>query len=711
MKPTGGGGGEADVGTRLEEDLRLIFSAKHALDEAGYDLDTSTPLGAGGMGIVWPARRREDGQDVAVKIFREDEYDLFSTERRALDDLAGVDGVIRLLAGSPPGRSQSPGVRFLVLERGQGTLRDLLAGGPLRPEEAARIALGLARTLNRVHRSRIVHKDVKPSNVLRVGDEWKLIDFSASVNFRAVHAVPPDRMHPDQDVLRRADPGYGLDIRLLGLILYEMLVGSIPKRARRRPPAPSLFREGIPPALDVICLACLDPWRRYQYTKAADVADDLEEFLEDPDRQPRFAPREPKSVKVVRVFTSRKIRSICALFLLVALISWGFWKNNQARTQARAIQECRQAIDQAKAALERGKAPARILDSLFQGNAVELEPGIEIDRIRSQARGETERARSDLRSARAALRPSDRADPDVRRLEDEIRTLDEASLDLIRHYNLQDEDRVIIKELDRARLLRSPSLKAAADGPRFKFDATVDRYAGIFKSHLGVDPTSPDFKADELARKLRARPARRIFAVYLIDYMYCKGLALAETLERQGFLRFVGGFRRQNAAIQCLRVLAEEIDDQDEWTRGFHRLFVTPRNIGGQARALTTGASVDTAPLANLTILAEVLIENDPRTAVEMLERLRKRAPTDFWVNHLMAEALAALKDPREVRFRHLAWDPKQDVPAAEFLLGEALRRNGKPEEARQYLDDACGKDKSLNELRQDYKAPDTPTR
>jgi tetratricopeptide (TPR) repeat protein len=198
-------------------------------------------IGQGGMGVVYRARSA-DGREVAVKVLLQEDPDAaaaFERERRLLAGFTQAEGFVPILdAGSAEGRP------YLVMPFFPGgTLRARLATGALPREDAVSLVSKLATALGRAHERGIVHRDVKPENVLFTAKGEPLVaDLGLAKHFRrgvlgASGTVSlsvtgsiggtPGYMAPEliQDAKRATPPS---DVFALGVILHECLAGERP---------------------------------------------------------------------------------------------------------------------------------------------------------------------------------------------------------------------------------------------------------------------------------------------------------------------------------------------------------------------------------------------------------------------------------------------------------------------------------------------------
>ena len=192
-------------------------------------------VGSGGMSNVFRAHDRLLERTVALKILHEqytrdeDYVERFRREARAVAQLTHPNIVTVIDRGEQEGR------QFIVFEYIDGeNLKELSNRGPLEVREAIRLSLQVARALSFAHERGLVHRDVKPQNVLLNDDgQAKVTDFgiARSLDVQGVTQTgtvlgTSDYIAPEQARGQKVDPK--TDIYSLGVVLYELLTGAVP---------------------------------------------------------------------------------------------------------------------------------------------------------------------------------------------------------------------------------------------------------------------------------------------------------------------------------------------------------------------------------------------------------------------------------------------------------------------------------------------------
>jgi tetratricopeptide (TPR) repeat protein len=253
-------------------------------------------LGRGGMGIVFRAYDESLRRPVAIKVLRPELDEPRARERLLREARLAAqfrhDHVVTIHAVvSPPDRSP-----YLVMEYVPGpTLAALLeAEQRLEPRRAVELVVQVANGLAAAHAAGLVHRDVKPSNVLLdpATGRAKLTDFglarggapASGLTQEGVLAGTPAYMSPEQ-AKGQADLDGRTDVYSLGVTLYEALTGAVPFRGttamvlqqivQEEPRPPRQLNDAVPRDLETVCLKAMakEPSRRY--ATAAELADDL----------------------------------------------------------------------------------------------------------------------------------------------------------------------------------------------------------------------------------------------------------------------------------------------------------------------------------------------------------------------------------------------------------------------------------------------------
>jgi eukaryotic-like serine/threonine-protein kinase len=259
-------------------------------------------IGAGAMGEVYLAHDEKLSRRVAVKLIAErfagdaDRLQRFRQEAHAASSLNHPNIVVVHDFGELDGRP------FIVTELVEGvTLRERLKDGPLPIRDAIEIALQVTGALAAAHARGLVHRDVKPENVMLRPDGYvKVLDFGLAKLARAEHAPAgaasscltqpgqvagtPSYMSPEQ---ARAEPvDARTDVFSIGAVLYEIVTGRLAFSGESpavifagilagTPPAPSRLNPNVPPELQRIITKALEKDRNLRYQSVAEMRADL----------------------------------------------------------------------------------------------------------------------------------------------------------------------------------------------------------------------------------------------------------------------------------------------------------------------------------------------------------------------------------------------------------------------------------------------------
>lgn len=321
-------------------------------------------IGSGGTSIVYKARRIADGKIVAVKVIRDGLDDIkeherhFRMEAEALSQMSHRN-VRRILSAGKWNDSL-----YMVTEFIDGkTLKDIInENGPVPVKTAIDYALQIVAGIEHAHRRNIIHRDIKPQNIIvSVDGTVKLVDFGIARMLSqttrtmggkdvvgSVHYISPEQARGNEVDLRT-------DIYSLGVLMYEMFTGKVPfegeeavsiamKHVNQKPAAPMNVNPNIPRGINDIILKCMEKNPDDRYQSASELREDLLLFSANPEgfqvlhtrKKPEFELDEPIRKKTIDTPVREKpvrekkpekgnrtlaIVGICAVSLLIIIIA------------------------------------------------------------------------------------------------------------------------------------------------------------------------------------------------------------------------------------------------------------------------------------------------------------------------------------------------------------------------------------------------------
>ena len=297
-------------------------------------------LSRSGMASIFKATDRADGRTVVLKVpHMQFESDIAGYQRFEREEAIGLSldhpSILKILPGVE--HKSRP---YIVMEFLEGqTLAEVL--GALRPlpeKDAVGIASRVCQALEYLHAHNVVHRDLKPQNIMLCADgSLRLMDFGIAKAERAKRLTwvgfsptlgTPDYMAPEQVKGRRGDER--TDIYSLGAILYEMTTGSAPfegespyvimnARLSGDPVAPRKLNEHLTPVIEEITLHALEREPGNRYRSAADMKADLDNY-DQVELTERFKRLQPPQLWRTRWRLGPLIAGFVVLQIFVALI-------------------------------------------------------------------------------------------------------------------------------------------------------------------------------------------------------------------------------------------------------------------------------------------------------------------------------------------------------------------------------------------------------
>ncbi len=269
-----------------------IFAQRYRLEEF---------IGKGGMALVFRASDLRTGHDVAVKVlrpeFNEDKEFLerFQRESLAASKMSHHNIVNLLDVG------EEQGCRYLVMEYVRGrTLKDIInEKGKLPENVAAQIAIRILSALQHAHNNGIIHRDIKPQNILINAEGMvKVADFgiarvAGSNTLSKSDSVMGSVHYFSPEQAKGENVTFASDIYSVGVVMYEMLTGRVPfdgdtpvsiamQHISAQPKAPTLLDAEISPAMEQVVLIAMSKEMRNRYRDAADMAKAIRAAIEHP---------------------------------------------------------------------------------------------------------------------------------------------------------------------------------------------------------------------------------------------------------------------------------------------------------------------------------------------------------------------------------------------------------------------------------------------
>ena len=257
-------------------------------------------IGVGGTAVVYKAKCHRLNRYVAVKILKEEFASDQEFRRQFHEEAQAVAMLSHPNIVNIYDVSRSGNVDYIVMELIDGiTLKEYLSRrGRLSPKEVTVFATQIARALEHAHDHNIIHRDIKPQNIMLLRDgtvkvaDFGIAHFAARENtyskgeaIGSVHYVSPEQA-------RGSYVDNRTDLYSLGVVMYEMITGRLPfegdtpvsialQHINSIALPPSVFAEDVPEQLEEITMRAMNPSLTKRYSSAAQILSDLEAFRND----------------------------------------------------------------------------------------------------------------------------------------------------------------------------------------------------------------------------------------------------------------------------------------------------------------------------------------------------------------------------------------------------------------------------------------------
>ena len=258
-------------------------------------------IGEGGMAIVYKARDNKLNRFVAVKILKAEYSDneeivrKFKKEATAIAKLSDNNIVNVLDVGT------QENTNYIVMELINGkTLKEVISEfGKVKYETALNIAIQVAKALDCAHKNNIIHRDIKPQNIMVTEDGVvKVTDFgiaksSDSATLTNTSTILGSAHYFSPEQARGSFIDNRTDIYSLGIVMYEMVTGKVPfeadspvtialKHLQEKVVPPKEINSKIPESLNKVILKCMEKDANNRYQDVKGLLADLEKIKEDP---------------------------------------------------------------------------------------------------------------------------------------------------------------------------------------------------------------------------------------------------------------------------------------------------------------------------------------------------------------------------------------------------------------------------------------------
>ena len=326
---------------------RIAIAPKTFADFGDYEL--LEVIGRGGQGVVYRARQKSLNRTVALKVIGLGHWATdahLKRFRREAEAAASLDhsGIVPIYEVGE--RDGSCYFSMKLVEGGQ--LDEVVKREPMPIRRAVELIAKVARTVHYAHEHGILHRDIKPGNILldQKGEPHltdfglaRLVETESTVTRTMEVLGTPSYMAPEQAVGNNDAVSSATDVYGLGAVLYQLLTGHPPFAGGTtyetikllldtEPRQPRLLNPKIDRDLSTICLKCLEKDPKRRYSSALALAEDLERWLK---HEPILARRTESSPAARKWVRRNPSMAVMAAMLLALAVPLGvmIWKSGE----------------------------------------------------------------------------------------------------------------------------------------------------------------------------------------------------------------------------------------------------------------------------------------------------------------------------------------------------------------------------------------------